>query len=103
MNLLPDTHALIWWLAGDDAPGAGARALIEVEDTQVFVSAASAMEINTKYRLGKLAGAGLLATNLSYFLSNQGFVGLPIPITHAVTAGNLQIAHEDPLDRLLIA
>jgi len=103
MNLLLDTHALIWWLAGDDALGAQARALIEVEDTQVFVSAASAMEISTKHRLGKLAGAGLLATNLSHFLSDQGFVELPISIAHAAMAGNLQIAHKDPFDRFLIA
>lgn len=61
------------------------------------------MGINTKYRLGKLAGAGLFATNLSHFLSNQGFVGLPISITPAVMAGTLQIAHKHPIDRLLIA
>lgn len=74
MNLLLDTHALIWWPAGDDALGTEARALIEDENNQVFVSAASAMEISTRHRLGKLPGAGLLATNLPQFLSDQGFV-----------------------------
>lgn len=103
MNLLLDTHALIWWLAGDDALGAEARALIEDENNQVFVSAASAMEISTKHRLGKLPEAGLLATNLPQFLSDQGFVEMPISIAHAVLAGNLQITHKDPFDRFLIA
>ncbi len=103
MNLLLDTHALIWWLAGDDALGTEARALIEDENNQVFVSAASAMEISTKHRLGKLPEAGLLATNLAQFLSDQGFVEMPISIAHAVLAGNLQITHKDPFDRFLIA
>lgn len=103
MNLLLDTHALIWWLVGDDALGAKARALIEDENNQVFVSAASAMEISTKHRLGKLHEAGLLATNLPQFLSDQGFVEMPISVAHAVLAGNLQITHKDPFDRFLIA
>jgi PIN domain nuclease of toxin-antitoxin system len=103
MKLLLDTHALIWWLAGDDALGTEARALIEDENNQVFVSAASAMEISTKRRLGKLPGAGLLATHLPQFLSDQGFVEMPISIAHAVLAGNLQITHKDPFDRFLIA
>lgn len=103
MNLLLDTHALIWWLAGDDALGTEARALIEDENNQVFVSAASAMEISTRHRLGKLPEAGLLATNLPQFLSDQGFVEMPISIAHAALAGNLQIAHKDPFDRFLIA
>src|ERR1700761_5756147 len=103
MNLLLDTHALILWLAGDDALGAEARALIEDEGNQIFVSAASAMEISTKHRLGKLPEAGLLATHLSQFLSEQGFAEMPISIAHAAMAGNLQIAHKDPFDRFLIA
>ena len=103
MKLLLDTHALIWWLAGDEALGGEARAMIADEGNQVFVSAASAMEISTKYRLGKLPDAGLLATNLSQFLNDQGFAEMSISIAHAAMAGNLQIAHKDPFDRFLIA
>jgi PIN domain nuclease of toxin-antitoxin system len=103
VNLLLDTHALIWWLAGDEALGAAARAAIEDEANQVFVSAVSAMEISTKHRLGKLPGAALLATNLAECINGQGFAELPISIAHATLAGNLQIAHKDPFDRLLIA
>jgi PIN domain nuclease of toxin-antitoxin system len=103
MNLLLDTHALIWWLAGDEALGTVARALIEDENNQIFVSAASAMEISTKHRLGKLPQAGLLATHLPEFLSDQRFVEMPISVVHAALAGNLQITHKDPFDRFLIA
>lgn len=103
MKVLLDTHALIWWLAGDEALGPEARAAIEDEANQVFVSAASAMEISTKHRLGKLPEAGLLATDLAGCLADQGFAELPISIAHAALAGNLQIAHKDPFDRFLIA
>ena len=103
MNLLLDTHALIWWLAGDEALGTRARALIADEANQVFVSAASAMEISTKRRLGKLPDSGPLATDLPAIMRDQRFVELPIAIAHASLAGNLRIAHKDPFDRILIA
>ncbi|MGE0776037.1 MAG: type II toxin-antitoxin system VapC family toxin, partial [Sphingomonadaceae bacterium] len=61
MKLLLDTHALIWWLAGDDALSRRAREAIADEDNPVAVSAASAMEVATKFRIGKLPDAALLA------------------------------------------
>jgi PIN domain nuclease of toxin-antitoxin system len=103
VNVLLETHTLIWWLAGDGALGAQARALIADEANRVFVSAASAMEISTKHRLGKLPGASLLATSLPAVLAEQGFAEMPITIAHATMAGNLQIAHKVPFGRLLIA
>jgi PIN domain nuclease of toxin-antitoxin system len=42
MRLLLDTHAFLWWLAGDDGLSAAARAAIGDEGNDVFVSAASA-------------------------------------------------------------
>ncbi len=61
------------------------------------------METSTKFRLGKLPDAGLLANNLAHDRAEQGFLELPISIAHAVMAGNLQISHKDPFDRFLIA
>jgi PIN domain nuclease of toxin-antitoxin system len=61
------------------------------------------MEISTKFRLGKLPHAVLLASNLAEYVADQGFMELPISIAHATRAGNLAIAHKDPFDRLLIA
>lgn len=103
MKLLLDTHALIWWLAGDAALSPRARAAIEDGANSVAVSAASAMEIATKFRIGKLAQAALLAQDFEDILAAQGFDELPITVYHARLAGALSITHKDPFDRLLIA
>ena len=103
MKLLLDTHALIWWLAGDAALSLRARDTIADEANIVLISAASAMEISTKYRLGKLAKAALLAQDFEAIVAAQGFSELPISVRHARLAGQMNIAHKDPFDRLLIA
>ena len=103
MRLLLDTHALIWWLAGDEALSSRAREAIADEANSIAVSAASAMEVATKFRIGKLSDAALLAQNFEAIIADQGFVELPISIRHALRAGAMNIAHKDPFDRLLIA
>lgn len=103
LRLLLDTHALIWWLAGDDALSRRAREAIADEVNDIAISAASAMEIATKFRIGKLPGAALLAQNLEEIIAEQGFGELPISVHHARLAGEMNIAHKDPFDRLLIA
>ena len=103
MRLLLDTHALIWWLADDPALGDAAGAAIADVANEVLVSAVSAMEVATKYRLGKLAQAELLARNFAQIIATQGFEPLPISVRHAHLAGGLMIEHKDPFDRLLIA
>lgn len=101
--MLLDTHALIWWLAGDEALSRRARDAIADEANEIVVSAASAMEIATKFRIGKLPGAALLAQNFEEVIAEQGFGELPISVRHARRAGDMNIAHKDPFDRLLIA
>jgi PIN domain nuclease of toxin-antitoxin system len=103
LKLLLDTHALIWWLAGDDSLSARARAAIADEGNSISVSAASAMEVSTKFRIGKLPDAALLARDFESMISGQGFQELAISVRHARIAGELNIAHKDPFDRLLIA
>ncbi|PVX31451.1 type II toxin-antitoxin system VapC family toxin [Sphingomonas pokkalii] len=103
MRFLLDTHALIWWLAGDAALGPNAREAIADRANAIFVSAASAMEVATKFRIGKLAGAALLAQDFEAIVAGQGFAELPISLQHARRAGEMHIAHKDPFDRLLIA
>ncbi len=103
LNLLLDTHALIWWLGGDEALSILAREAIADAGNTVAVSAASAMEISTKFRLGKLGQAALLARNFEAIIRSQGFAELPITFRHAGAAGAMNIAHKDPFDRLLIA
>lgn len=103
MRLLLDTHALIWWLAGDEALSTHARMVIGDEQNSVAVSAASAMEIATKYRIGKLPDAAILARDFEAIIAEQGFTELAITVRHARLAGEMNIAHKDPFDRLLIA
>ncbi|MDE1915345.1 MAG: type II toxin-antitoxin system VapC family toxin [Sphingomonadales bacterium] len=103
MRLLLDTHALIWWLAGDEALSRRAREAISNEANSIAVSAASAMEVATKFRIGKLPGAALLAQDFEAILASQGFSELPISVRHARLAGEMNIAHKDPFDRFLIA
>jgi PIN domain nuclease of toxin-antitoxin system len=103
VRLLLDTHALIWWLAADDALSSTARAAMADHENEIFVSAASAWEITTKHRIGKLPEAGLLAADVAGFVSAQGFIELPIAIRHGQLAGSLPGIHKDPFDRILIA
>lgn len=103
MKLLLDTHALIWWLAGDASLSPVAREAISDESNSVAVSAASAMEVSTKFRLGKLPEAALLAQDFEAIIAAQSFAELPISIRHARLAGDMHIAHKDPFDRFLIA
>ena len=103
LRLLFDTHALIWWLAGDEALSHRAQKAIAQEDNNIVVSAASAMEVATKFRIGKLPNAALLARDFEAIVADQGFDELPITIHHARLAGELKIEHKDQFDRLLIA
>lgn len=103
MRLLLDTHALLWWLAGNTSLPPTAREAIDMPDADVFVSAASAMEAVTKFRLGKLPEAEQLAQDFMGKITEHGFAPLAITGEHAALAGALAIPHKDPFDRLLIA
>lgn len=103
MRLLLDTHALLWWLDGDERLSLTARSLIGDEQTIVFVSAASAWEISTKVRIGKLPGAAEVAEQFREVIDQQNFEGLSISVQHARLAGLIPGNHRDPFDRMLIA
>ncbi len=103
MRLLLDTHALVWWLAGDEALPRAPREAIGDPGNDVFVSAASAWEIATEHRLGKLPGVNAIVGDLGRIIAGQGFSELPISFQHGRQAGALAVAHRDPFDRMLIA
>jgi PIN domain nuclease of toxin-antitoxin system len=103
LDLLLDTHAFLWWIAGDAALSSPARLAIGDPANTVFVSAASAWEIATKVRIGKLTGAAAVAVNLAQAVALQGFISLPISFAHGQSAGALPGPHKDPFDRMLIA
>lgn len=103
MRLLLDTHAFLWWLAGDEALSEAARGAITPKRNAVFVSAASAWEIATKYRLGKLPGAAAIVADMDASIEDQSFTALPVTVRHGQLAGTLPGPHRDPFDRMLIA
>jgi PIN domain nuclease of toxin-antitoxin system len=78
------------------------RRAIADKDNEVFVSAATAWEIATKARIGKVDWPATAGTVNAYVLE-QRFRARPISLKHAERAGQLQIQHRDPLDRMLIA
>jgi len=101
--LLLDTHALLWWLAEPSRLSRAALAAIAEPSNQVFVSAATAWELATKVRLGKLEIAEPLLSDLPQLLAAQGFERLPVELRHGLRAGGYRQAHRDPFDRLLAA
>lgn len=103
MRLLLDTHAFLWWLAGSERLPVRARLAIRDDTNSKLISAASAWEIATKHRLGKLPGAGELAHDIAGAIAGQGFDQLPITVQDAARAGGLPGPHRDPFDRVLIA
>jgi PIN domain nuclease of toxin-antitoxin system len=103
MRLLLDTHALIWAAQAPEKLPDAARAAIEDTRNTIYASAVSAMEIATKYRLGKLAVSPTLAEHFVDEMARHGFTIMPISADHAQRAGLMSIPHRDPFDRLLIA
>ena len=103
MRLLLDTHAFLWWLEGNPRFPATARRAIQDAANDVIVSAATAWEITTKHRLGKLRMAAAVAEDVPAAIATQGFEALPISVDDAARAGRLPGPHRDPFDRMLIA
>lgn len=103
MRALIDTHALLWWLFDDRRLSRRARGIIEDGANEILVSAATAWEIMTKHRLGRLPHANDVARDLAGALRRGGFAPLGISLEHAIEAGRLTSAHRDPFDRMLAA
>lgn len=103
MRALLDTHVLLWWLFDDPTLSRRARRVIADPGNEILVSSASAWEISTKYRLGKLPEAEEAVKHLPLLLRRSRMIVLPITLEHALQAGALPGPHRDPFDRMLIA
>ena len=99
---LVDTHVLLWLLSAPERISRPVRDALADRSNPLLVSAASALEITTKVRLGKLDAAEL-TTTLGRRLEGIGADVLPITLEHAGLAGSMSWAHRDPFDRLLVA
>jgi len=99
VNLLLDTHTLLWWLADAAELGKSAREAIREPSRVVYFSAVNVWEIVIKRALGKLA----VPRQFSRVLEEQPFERLAMTVDHAFKVGGLPMHHRDPFDRLLIA
>jgi PIN domain nuclease of toxin-antitoxin system len=98
VDLLLDTHVLLWWDQGDTRLSPQARTAIADARNRVYVSAASPWEIAIKARKGKLRFTGSPVA----LIDANGFLPLAISPVHAEAAGALPWTHRDPFDRVLV-
>ncbi len=103
MRALLDTHTFLWWIADSGRLSGTARQVIADETNDIIVSAASAWEITTKFRLGRLPESEAVALDVASVIADQGFEELAIGVTDAERAGRLSGPLRDPFDRMLIA
>jgi PIN domain nuclease of toxin-antitoxin system len=102
VTYLLDTHVLLWLLSTPERVPDHVRGVLGARANPLLVSAASALEMSTKIRIGKLDAPSLPAT-LPRRVVDLGATPLPISVDHALLAGSLQWEHRDPFDRILVA
>lgn len=102
VNLLLDTQVLVWLAADSPRAGEATRQLLATA-AERHVSAASAYEIATKTRLGRLAGGDAVLDGWDRLLRNLQAAELPLTSAHMRRAGALAWEHRDPFDRMLVA
>jgi PIN domain nuclease of toxin-antitoxin system len=103
VRVLLDTHALLWASIFPASLSRKASAMIADEANTILVSAASAWEIATKVRLGKLPEAEALERRFLEVIEISGYTILSIDAAHALRAGRLKGKHRDPFDRMIAA
>jgi PIN domain nuclease of toxin-antitoxin system len=101
VRVLLDTHVLLWLLLEPTKLSKRVRSLLSDTGTEVLVSSATAWEIATKHRLGKLEHAAEVVQGYSDHLRTALATELSISSAHALLAGSFKNAHKDPFDRLL--
>lgn len=101
-SYLLDTHVLLWLLGDPDRVPEHVRAELADRANSLRVSAASALEISTKVRIGKL-DAPALPTTLGRRVTDLGATPLPVTMEHGLLAGSMPWDHRDPFDRILVA
>jgi PIN domain nuclease of toxin-antitoxin system len=103
VKLLLDTHTLLWAVLSPAFLSPEASKIIADDANTILVSAATAWEIATKVRIGKLPGAEAFERNFLEVIDTAGYTLLPIDTASALRAGRLPGDHRDPFDRILAA
>ena len=103
MNLLLDTCTLLWWWAEPEKLTERSMTLLRDSSNKIWVSAASAWEVATKFRIGKYPEGARIIEEWHDRLAVDGFQELAISFAHALKAGALPGGHRDPFDRMIAA
>lgn len=102
MNLLLDTHLLLWAASAPERLSAKARGLLLAADNQLMFSSASLWEISIKRSLGR-ADFNVDPRRLWRMLLVNGYRELPVTCEHTIALNELLPLHKDPFDRILVA
>lgn len=103
MRVLLDTHTFLWAVLEPEKLSRKALKLLQNPETQIVLSSVSALEIATKYRLGRLAHAKSVVQAYGKAVDGLQAEELEVSRAHALKAGLWEVAHRDPFDRLLAA
>jgi PIN domain nuclease of toxin-antitoxin system len=99
LRLLLDTHAALWFLAGDERLSPAARDHLIDGSNRVLLSAVVVWEVAIKRSLGKL----VVPERYLSLLLEAGVQPLPVSLEHAAAVEQLPPHHRDPFDRMLVA
>jgi PIN domain nuclease of toxin-antitoxin system len=103
VNLLLDTHAFLWFIAGDSSLSKAARSAIEDESNNLYMSVASLWEIAIKISIDKLTLSEPFETFIPEQLAENGVELLDISVAHTALIASMPFHHRDPFDRLIAA
>ncbi len=103
MNMLLDSHALLWFLAGDKRFGNRALQALNNPANRCFYSPISIWELAIKVSIGKLTLHVSFDTFVDSIASQSGLILLPLLPEHIKAVAKLAFHHRDPFDRMLIA
>lgn len=103
MRVIIDTHVFLWWVEGDKALPARARAALANPENECLLSLASVWELSIKAALAKLKLALPVQRYVTEHVAANGFRLLNIELGHVGRVETLPTHHSDPFDRLLIA
>lgn len=103
MRILLDTHAFLWFFAGDNQLSAVARQLIESREHLKLISLVTVWEMAIKQSSGKLNLPMLAVDYVASKAVFEDFAILPMDLNHLKPISTLPLHHRDPFDRLLVA
>ncbi|MDZ7956591.1 MAG: type II toxin-antitoxin system VapC family toxin [Aulosira sp. DedQUE10] len=103
MRFLLDTHTFIWFVIDSPQLSTTAKALIEDEYNEKWLSIISVWEMAIKCSIGKLTFNLPLQTFVEQQIQQNSIDLLSIQMRHLAIVATLPLHHRDPFDRLLIA